>query len=235
MYVILANDDNVLVTTKKDRIMHRSKLVDDLWFLTKPTYNGYDMAIFTPSLEYVLPISRKYCNEILTLSDEMYNGYLKYVLPIDTELTCEPGEIEITLSFLLADLDENGKPVQRVRKFSPTTIPVFPVTAWSDIIPDSALSALDQRIIKTDAQLKALAELNLGSATIADGLDYDKVKNELQLKAGDELIGNRVALVSGEGSIDEAIKDGLPVVDFATVDVDSGEDSETDDDNIVEF
>lgn len=159
-YVILINDDNTMTTTQKKRVMHRSKLVDNLWFLTQPVYNGYDMSVFTVSIEYVLPVSKRYCNEILTLSSDMYNGHLKYELPFNTSLTCEPGDIELTITFLLADIDENGNPVQRVRKVSGTTITITPVAAWSDIIPDSALSALDQRIIKTDAQIKALEEMN---------------------------------------------------------------------------
>ena len=247
MYVILVNDDNTLMTTKKQRIMQRSKLVDDLWFLAKPTYNGYDMSLFTVSLEYMLPVSKKYRHEILTLSSETYNGYLTYLLPVDTELTAEAGEIALQLTFLLVDIDENGEPVQRVRKVSGTNIKVFPIETWSDIIPDEALSALDQRIIKTDAQIKALAELAVGSGSGVNGLDYDETTNELQLKAGDELVGNRVSLIGSaeyinkvvDKTVDEAIKDGSPIVDF---DGSSGDDpvpdepnEDDEEDNVVEF
>ena len=170
-YVILINDDNTMTTTQKRRVMHRSKLVDTLWFLAQPVYSGYDMSMFTVSIEYLLPVSKRYCNEILTLSKDMYNGHLKYELPLDTNLTCEPGDIELAITFLLADIDENGNPVQRVRKVSGTVITITPITAWSDIIPDSALTALDQRIIKTDAQIKALEEMNTTIyQTLEDGL-----------------------------------------------------------------
>ena len=230
MYVILVNDDNTLMATKKQRIMQRSKLVDDLWFLVKPTYNGHDMSLFTASLEYLLPVSKKYRHEILTLSPETYNGYLTYLLPVDTELTAEAGEIALQLTFLLADLDENGKPIQRARKVTGTSINVFPIETWSDIIPDSALSALDQRIIKTDAQIKALADLNSGAVSIVNDLDYDPSKNELQLKSGNDLVGTRIALA---GTTDEELKDGIPVIDFDEMDAGTPEDSE--DDNVVEF
>ena len=112
MYTILINDDNSMIATQKQRIMQRSKLVDELWFLVKPIYNGYNMAEFTLSMEYVLPVSRKYKNEILTLSTDKYNEYLKYTLPIDTELTSEAGEIEIALTFILSDLDEDGNSIK---------------------------------------------------------------------------------------------------------------------------
>lgn len=238
MYVILINDDNRMVETVKARIMQRSKLVDDLWFLVAPTYNGIDMSRFVVSLEYVAPVSRKYRHEILELSNEMYNGYLKYMLPVDTKITAEAGEVELLMTFLLADLDVNGNPVQRVRKANGAKITVHPVTAWSDIIPDEALSALDQRIIKTDAQIKALADMGeILNLTKADGLDYDKDSNELQLTADGYPIGNRVTLVGGETDI----KDGVPIVDFSDHsfitpdDPGTGDNNDDDDDSIVEF
>ena len=128
MYTILVNNDNSLIATKKQRIMQRSNLVDDLWFLVSPTYNDFDMSRFTVSLEYVLPVSKKYRNEILTLASDTYNGYLKYVLPFDTRLTSEAGDIELLLTFVLVDLDENGVGKQHIRKANGETIKIFPVT-----------------------------------------------------------------------------------------------------------
>lgn len=235
MYVILVDDNNRLVETVKARIMQRSKLVDDLWFLVKPTYNGLDMGRFTVSLEYVAPASRKYRHEILELSSDLYNGYYKYKLPVDTKITAEAGEVELLLTFLMADLDVNGMPVQRVRKADGAKITIHPVTAWSDIIPDEALTALDQRIIKTDAQIRALADMGeILNLTKADGLDYNETENEIQLTANGMPIGNRVALANGEASL----KDGVPVVDFSKhsfITPDENEPEDEDDDNVVEF
>ena len=143
-YTNVVCEDNSLMTTTKQRIMQRSKLVDDLWFLVYPTYNGLNMADYVVQLEYVLPCSHKYCTEILNLSEEGYKDYLKYLLPVDTKLTTESGEIEIQLTFAKADLNESGVGIQRVRKTMGTTIEIVPISAWADIIPDSALSAIDQ-------------------------------------------------------------------------------------------
>ena len=60
MYTILVNDDNTLTTSVRERIMQRSKLVDSLHFLVEPTYKELNIADFTVTLEYVLPISKKY-------------------------------------------------------------------------------------------------------------------------------------------------------------------------------
>lgn len=210
MYVILVNKDNTLIATQKQRIMQRSKLVDTLWFLVPPDYNEHNMVNFTVLLEYVLPISRKYRTEILTRSDETYKGHLIYKLPLDTTLTSEGGKIEMYLSFISVELDITGAATQHVRKTSPTTIDIVPISAWSEIIPDEALTPLDQRIIKIDSQIKALNDANMAIYnTKADDISYDTNTNELQLLAGNNPIGKKIVLNNCA-----ADKDGLPVVDF---------------------
>lgn len=229
-YVIIINDDNSMTVTKKRRIVQRSKLVDDLWFLVKPEYNGYNMADFTVLLEYVLPTSHKYRTEILTKNDEMYGEYLKYTLPVDTQVTAEAGDVELQMSLILSGLTDSGKSVQRVRKITGTTIAVTPISAWSDIIPDCALSALDQRIIKMDAQIKALNETSAVMIdSKADNITYDESTNAIQLKAGDRLIGDRV-IISSVG-LDE---DGLPVVDF-TNNTEKPDDEDDNSNDVIEF
>lgn len=230
MYVILVNKDNTLIATQKDRIMQRSKLVDTLWFLVPPDYNEHSMSDFTVLLEYVLPISRKYRSEILAKSDETYNNHLIYKLPLDTKLTAEHGEIEFYLSFISVKIDETGATSQHVRKTSSTTITVVPVSAWSDIIPDSALSALDQRIIKTDAQIKALSDISDAIYySKADDLNYNEENNELQLLSGGKEIGKKVT-IKGSG---ESLKDGIPVVDLSAASI--APDTPEIEDNVVEF
>ena len=93
MYTFLINEDNTLTCSIQDAIMERSKMVDKLHFLADPTYKGVDMTDYTVNLEYVLPISKRYKTEILTKSDELYKNKLEYILPFDTDLTSEPGDI----------------------------------------------------------------------------------------------------------------------------------------------
>lgn len=230
MYVILINEDNTMTTTSRQRIMQRSKLVDDLYFLMKPEYNGHSMAEFTLSLEYVLPVSRKYRTEILKLSPERYKGYLQYHLPFDTKLTSEAGEIELAISFLLVGLDDAGHGVQRVRKVGGEKIVVCPTSAWSDIIPDEALSALDQRILKTDAQIKELQEMSvLFDLTKADGLEYDDDTNELRLMAGETPIDEVILKEC------DANEDGIVVVDIGEKKNLDTEEGKNETDNVVDF
>lgn len=230
MYTILVNNQNELITTVKERIMQRSKLVDKLHFLVDPMYKDLDMSTFSVVMEYITPISREYKTEILVLSDELYKDKLEYTLPFDTYLTKEGGKIEVQLTFVRVEMDEDGNTTQRVRKTSPTTITVTPINAWSNIIPDDALTALDQRIIMTQAMIEATNEMNQYlNESKADDISYNEDTNELQLMAAGNAIGNKVVVKSGVSDL----KDGLPVVDFNDTVFEETEPDE--DNNVVEF
>jgi len=105
MYTIILNENNQLTVSVRERIMQRSKLVDSLHFLVDPIYKGINMAEFTVMMEYVLPVSREYITEVLVKKEELYKDKLEYILPFDTCLTREAGDIEVQLTFLKVDLD----------------------------------------------------------------------------------------------------------------------------------
>ena len=195
MYTFLVNEDNTLTASVTERIMERSKNVDHIHFLADPTYKNIDMSDFTVMLEYILPVSKRYKSEILVKSEELYKNKLEYTLPFDTNLTSEPGDIELQLSFIKVDLDEKGQNTQYVRKVSPGVIHIVPISAWSDIIPDDALTSLDQRLIAADALLKALSDKNnqiLNNK--ADNLSYNN--NLLQLTANGKPIGSAIKITT---------------------------------------
>jgi hypothetical protein len=189
--------------------MHRSNCVDTLTFIVNPIYKGIDMTNATVMLEYLLPVSKKYKTEYLTLSDEKYKDcFLQYKLPFTTKFTSEAGDVEVQLTFIYVELDENGNGIQRVRKTSPTTIKITPISAWSDIIPDEALSIIDQRIIMQSAQIQALTDLaNVLNDNQVDNLVYNKNEDTLQLSANGVGVGNKVF-------VKDMINDGIPVVDL---------------------
>ena len=210
MYTILVNDDNTLTTSIRERIMQRSKLVDSLHFLVSPTYKGLDMTDFTVTMEYILPVSKEYVSEVLVKSEELYKEMLEYKLPFDTDLTKEAGEIEVKLTFSKVDLDEDGNDIQYVRKISATSITIVPIESWCDIIPDKALDAIDQRIIKTDAQIKALLEANeITRLEKADNLVLDSENKELYLTAEGNQIGDKVKLSDLGNEIVQSSDEGL--------------------------
>lgn len=202
MYTILVTNDNELRVTVKERIMQRSKLVDSFHFLVDQLYkDNIDMTDFTVTMEYVLPVSKKYVTETLVLKlDEeskpaLYKDKLEYCLKFDTNLTAEAGDIEVQLTFTKTELDEEGVATQYVRKTTPCTITIVPITAWSDIVPDGALTALDQKILKIDEQIKALSD----SAMLlvqdkADNIMLDTETHEIYLTANGEPIGDRITI-----------------------------------------
>ena len=194
MYTIVVNQDNVLEKTHIERIMRKSKLVNNLRFLVPVQYNEISMDGFTAVLEYRLPISKDYTIEILTVQSELYaNEYLDYRLPIDTKLTAEPGEVEIQLTFIKASLDASGNSTQYVRKTLPTTITITPIASWSDVVPDTVLTALDQRIIALNLTLEQLSNLaDLINQNKADGIAIDG--NQVQLTSNGERIGDPITL-----------------------------------------
>lgn len=234
-YVFVLNDDNCPTASHKETIMQRSKLVDDIWILVNPNYKFNDMSLFSVMMEYVLPVSKKYHTIELVKDEEGYKEYLKYVVPLDTNLSSEAGDVEFQLTFAFAGLDPEGEGVQKVRKTKTAKLHITPIAAWSDIIPDDALNSLDQRIIKIDAQIKHLGEVSdVLNKTKADNIKYDEDKNSLRLTANGNEIGDKVTLK--DRTYDE---DGVPVVDLDSTG-DDGDEPNGDNDNdcendVVEF
>ena len=213
MYTFLIGEDNTLTATVVERIMERSKLVDSLHFLADPIYKETDMSDFTVMMEYVLPISKKYKTEILEKSDELYKDMLEYKLPFDTALTSEPGDIEIQLTFVNVTLDADGRNTQYVRKVGPGSIKIVAISTWSDIIPDEALSAVDQRLLAAQAMIKALNEQNNTiMKSKADSLRYKD--NLLQLTAQGSPIGTAVKIVSSDSGSTDPDDGTIRVVEF---------------------
>lgn len=198
MYTILVTDNNELVCSIKETIMQRSKLVDSLHFLVPQTYKSFEMKDFTCVLEYKLPISKKYKTEILTMSEDLYKEYIEFVLPFDTGLTSEHGNVEIQLTFTNVELDENGNGKQYVRKTCTTTIPIIPISAWSDIIPDEALNSVDQAFIKINTMIKSLEDVSeVLNQTKADNIDIND-DGDVQLKSNGDFIGKAISLATVE-------------------------------------
>lgn len=234
MYTILVCDDNTLYGSCKSKIMQKEKLFNKLWFLVPPHYNGHDMSLCTVTMRYLLPISREFVTETLALSDERYEEHLKYILPIDTNLTKEWGDIELNLTFTMLDTDDNGNIVQRVRKTDNYLLHITQLPDWDNFVPDSALSAIDQRILKQDAQIKALNDLaEVLEGNKVDNLVYDEDDDTLQLSSNGVGIGNKV-------SVRDMMDDGVPVIDLSSgsgsgFDDKPNIDDESEEDNVVEF
>lgn len=236
-YTIIVENDNTLYGSCKTKIMQREKLFNKIWFLVPPHYNGHDMSQCTVVIRYILPISKEFITETLVLSEEKYEEYLKYVLPIDTNLSKEWGDVELNLTFIMLDVDDEGNVIQRVRKTDNHILHITQLPNWDSIIPDQSLAAIDQRIIAQTAQIKALNNLaEILNENQVDNLVYNEKSDTLQLMSGNKGVGDKV-------SVKEMIDDGIPVVDL---DSDGEADNDNDhnnncdcgcncEDNVVEF
>lgn len=237
-YTIIVCDDFSLYGSHKEKIIQREKLFNKLWFLIPPYLNGHDMSKCTVTMRYLLPISKEFKTETLVLSEDRYEEYLKYVLPIDTKFSKEHGDVELNLTFIMLDIDSNGNIVQRVKKTTNHILHIIPTPNWDSVIPDSALEVIDQRIIAQSAQIKALEQLaNTLDNTKVDDLMYNEKSDTLQLTSKGSAIGKGV-------SVKDMLEDGVPIVDLNGNNSDNESDSNTDhndgcdcgcEDNVVEF
>ena len=221
MYTILVTDDNELRVTTKERIMQRSKMVDSFHFLVKPMYKDtINMSDFNVTMGYKLPVSNEHITQditedlVLTVDDEgntvLYKDMLEYKLPFDTNLTGEAGNIEVYLTFTKSEMDPEGIVTQYVRKTSTCNITIVPIAAWTNVVPDKALTVLDQKLLKVDEQIKALSD----SAMLlvqdkADNIVLDTETNEIYLTANGEPLGDRISIDELGDTIVDVQDEGL--------------------------
>ena len=93
------------------------------------------------------------------------------------------------------------------------------MAAWSDIIPDENLLAIDQRIIKTQAQIQELGYYaSVLNENQVDNIKFDDSEETIQLMAGDKGVGDKI-------KVREVLDEGIPVVTFG------GESSDSNDSN----
>lgn len=177
MYKIYVREDNSVLVSNKQRIMQRSSLVDTVQILVPKLYNDLDMTEFSCMMEYILPCSKEYKVEVLEKSEELYNECIQYFIPMDSELTSEPGDIEIQFTF--AKRDENGEisKTDMIRKTGKSMITIVPISKWSDILVN-----FDDETGKpypVDILDKKLLEINAKSGDI--NIDDDNLPEDLPI------------------------------------------------------
>ena len=159
--------------TERQRIMQNSKLVDVLQIVVPKLYGELDMSQYSARLEYLTPITHKHNYVELEIADAEYKtDYLLYKMRIDTNLTAEVGDVEFMMTFIDVEMVETP-----VRKTDTFTMPIIAIADWFSA-PDSALSALDQRIIANQQAIKAMADLQ---STIAES-KLDDIKLDTDAK-----------------------------------------------------
>ena len=147
MYTILLTKDKSLTATHKEAIMQYSNFCDEFQFLVPPIIDKNDMTTFdTVMLEYLSPVSHIYRTEFLNRSEELYKEHLQYLLPADTKITAEAGDLELQLTFYKAEMTPDGEVQTPIFKTQSCIVKIIPVANWSQFIASEAFTELDQRI-----------------------------------------------------------------------------------------
>lgn len=245
--VILLKQDKSLIQTKKIRICQREKLVDKMNFLIPLVYEGEDMTKYSCLLIYKTPDLSPHAEMLVRLSDG-YGGYEDYEdadgnkthmimrLPIDTQFTNYPGNIELMLSLQFVDYDAQttspddehespnpGDSVQHVFNTLSTWIEIQNVVDYYSIVTDQSISMINNWIAKLEADAEILAK---GKADNIN-LNVSPDGGYIYLTSQGQEIGDRIPLNSLGDGLADFTKDGLVKV---ITDEDVENDNEEDDD-----
>lgn len=201
MYTFLMDENKDLFTTVSCNLFQHESLVDKIQFLLPQTYQEFDLTDATVVLKYAT-VDNVAHSEILTKDEELYKEKLRFLLPVDSELSRMAGTIKLRLTITKIDVAENK---QYVLHSSEISLEIKPLKDYYAFKPDESLEFVDQMVGKLTAQLEAAAKLaEAYDTTKADNLVYKD--DSLQLTANGKKIGNAVNIKSCD-------EDGVPVID----------------------
>lgn len=187
------NSDKSLVTSVKTTLYQREKLVDKIQFLFPTIYQDLDLKTCKAILKYTDQGNVAH-SEILAMDEELYKGYLRFLLPVDTNLNQFSGDVTIRVTFTKVDTVLKK---QYVLHTGETSVHINPLSDMYSFVTDESLEMIDQMVGQLDAKIKALdAIAETYEQTKADDLSYDN--NTLQLKANGKKVGTPINIVSGE-------------------------------------
>lgn len=195
---ILVNNNNNLIVTTSERIIQHSKNVHLVKIYVPLKYYNFEMDKFTATAE-IVPPNQKY--QVLPLTPELISekeGYLQYNLEILSEYTLFGGEFQMELTFVWTDTDTMKS---YVRHTTACFLEVTPIEKWNELLTDSALAPLDQKLIKLEADITVLSNLaDSFNATKADNHMIDEEDGKVYLMANGLKIGDGLDLASVERS-----------------------------------
>ena len=175
MYDIYIRNDNTVIVTGGNRIVQGSSMVDTVRVIVPKTYNDTitDMSEFSCMMEYILPCSKKYLVDVLVEDvpndenvDDIYKNNVVYKFDVDSDLTSEPGDIEVQFTFAKAAIvDTYGIEIEpeRLRKTKKTKITIVPIAKWSDIMVEMVNSEdpeYHEKPLPVDILDKKLVDIN---------------------------------------------------------------------------
>ena len=185
------NDDKSLTATVVTTLYQREKLADKIQILIPPNYGELDLNEFTATLKYVDQANVPHA-EILKKDCELYKEHIRYVLPVDTELTQYAGDITIRLTFTKTDMEVKKVFVVHTGEL---VIKISPLKDYYSFVPDESLEFVDQIVSDLQNKISALDKIaDIYDKTKADNIQIKNGKT-LQLLSNHIPIGDEVTVI----------------------------------------
>ena len=204
MYTIVMDKYKQLNATIKTILYQRENLTEKVQFLIPEYYNEIDLKEYTAILKYLDQSNTSHA-EILEKDDTLYKGKIRYILPINSELSKFSGDIAIRITFTKIDM---GTQTQYVLHTGETSITISPLKDYYTFVPNESLEFVDQLVGNLEAKLEATERIaEIYDNEKADNITYEN--NDIRLTSNGKKIGNSITI--SDGSI---VADGFNVIEF---------------------
>lgn len=204
------NNDKSLTATVVTTLYQREKLADKIQILIPPNYGELDLSEFTATLKYVDQANVPHA-EILKKDAELYKEHIRYVLPVDTELTQYAGDITIRLTFTKTDMEARKVFVVHTGEL---VIKISPLKDYYSFVPDESLEFVDQIVSDLQNKISALDKIaDIYDKTKADNIQIKNGKT-LQLLSNHTPIGDEVTVFSEGSGGDTGCDGSFDIVEF---------------------
>ena len=198
MYTLRITDDNNVITTVKESLMEKSNCVNSIQIIINKLYKEQiDMTDTTAYMKYVLPVTKMTQLIADTTTDE---SHILYTIPVTANISAEPGDIEVSFTFLkLVHDEESNTTTSYVRKTESGLIHITKLAQFDSYEPNEMLTELDQRILALMATAEDIKKL--GQAT------YDNMPIDMKLDSE----AKKLTLVNANGNTG----DGVGIADLS--------------------
>lgn len=201
MYTLRITDDNNVITTVKESLMEKSNCVNSIQIIINKLYKEQiDMTDTTAYMKYVLPVTKKIKMTQLIADTTTDESHILYTIPVTANISAEPGNIEVSFTFLKLVHDEKSDTTTSyVRKTESGLIHITKLAQFDSYEPSEMLTELDQRILALMATAEDIKKL--GQAT------YDNMPIDMKLDSE----AKKLTLVNANGNTG----DGVGIADLS--------------------
>ena len=227
MYTLRITDDNNVITTVKESLMEKSNCVNSIQIIINKLYKEQiNMTDTTAYMKYVLPVTKKIKMTQLIADTTTDESHILYTIPVTANISAEPGDIEVSFTFLkLVHDEESDTTTSYVRKTESGLIHITKLAQFDSYEPSEMLTELDQRILAlmaTAEDIKKLGQATYDNMPIDMKLDSEAKKLTLVNANGNTGDGVGIADLSDSiakeltGTDPDGIQDGITHIDKVT-------------------